>query len=267
VSIALLGLVAAAAVGRVAIVPIVGTDNRVQTAQIVRPIADAIDERHGLSAMSIDDLFSLDGTALVTAIKRCGTDNNCVRRSVGDFGADLAVVVVINRRVAPPVAQIQLVPGAKRLSRAGSRLGNLTDAKDEAGTLRRITSELLAEAGFVRSAAIDLVADPPDATILLDDVPQVTAAQHQLDVAPGPHRIEARREGYEPFAERRDLAEGETWLLRPKLEEAPTSILSSPWFWIVSATVVVAGAVAVAVVAQPPDKTVTVCIEPTCDNF
>ncbi|MEQ9502293.1 MAG: hypothetical protein RIT81_35815 [Deltaproteobacteria bacterium] len=265
-SLALLGLLAAATVGRVAIIPIVGTDDRVQTSHLVRPIAQAVDERNGLSAMSIDDLFSSDGTALVTAIKRCGTDNNCVRRSVRDYGADFAVVVVVNRRVSPPVAQIQLVPGAKRLAKAGSRLGNLTRREDEAATLRRLTAELLGEAGFVRSAAIDLVVDPPDATILLDDVQQVTAAQHQLEVAPGPHRIEARRDGYQPFAERRELAEGETWLLRPKLEEAPTSLLTSPWFWIVSATVVVAGAVAVAVVAQPPDKTVIVCLEPNCDD-
>lgn len=252
---------AAATAGRVAIVPIVGTDDRVQTQQIVSAVAAALDERVGLSAMSIDELFSTDGTALIKSINRCGTDKNCVRRSIRDFGADFAVVVVLNRRVTPPLVQIELVPGAVRLKDAGSRVGSVGERSSEADTLRRLTSELLEGAGFVRAAAIDLVVAPPDAAILLDDVPQVTAAEHRFEVAPGEHKIEARREGYLPFSGTKTLAEGETWMLRPQLEAEPTSVLSSPWLWVASAAVVVAGAVTVGVVVASNQEphTVRVC--------
>ncbi len=260
-SAALLALLAAATVSRVAIVPIVGTDDRVQTQQIVTAVAAAIEARVGLKAMSIDELFSTDGTALIKSINRCGTDKNCVRRSVRDFGADFAVVVVLNRRVTPPLVQIEIVPGASRLDRAGSKVGNVTAQSDEASTLKRLTSELLGDAGFLRAASIDLVVEPPDATVLLDDVPQVTAAEHRFQVQPGAHRVEAKREGYEPFSESKTLAEGETWMLRPVLKEQATSVLSSPWVWVATAAVVVAGAVTVGVVvaANQDPRTVRVC--------
>lgn len=254
VATALFTLFIAANPSRVAVIPIVGADENAMTRGMVRAVGDTVDERVGLSAITLDELFSSDGTALMTAVKRCGTDDNCVRRSIRDFGADFGVVVVMNRRVSPPVVQLALVPGVRSVPPTDPRVANVADATDEATTLRRLTDELLDAAGHVRYGHIEVVTEPPGASVVLDDVAQPLQVNNRFDVAPGPHRVKVLREGYLEVSETRDVAAGETWTWRPVLREAPSSGIS-PWVWVGVAAVVVAGGVVAGLALAPRDTT------------
>jgi hypothetical protein len=228
---------------RVAIVPIVGADDRAGIQRVVDAVGPAVEEHYGLTPIALDELYHLE---LTTTVPRCGTDQACVRAAIQSSGAGLGVVVVLNRRIEPMIVQVELVSVDPSVEPVRSAPTSLGPSEDEDAALDRLTKEVLRRAKHQRAARIEVVSEPRDATIAIDGVVQSSDRERRsIKVQPGTRKITVTREGYFAFDAQRLLAAGDVWELEARLEAKPEdgSLLASPWFWVATIGAVVAGAV------------------------
>lgn len=257
----LLTLVAAeAAPARVAIVPIVGAQERADITNVVEVVGDEVAKHLKVEPTEVDELYGSDVDVL-SEVPRCGGNANCVRGALTRFGADVGLVVVLNRRIDPPIVQIELVPGRDPKQRVGTAPTSVGAGETEEAVLRRLTLEVLEKSGYTVAAQISVKPEPADATVTLDSDKKDRRGPQIFKVGPGAHRVDVTRVGYRPFEQTKTLASGERWDLVATLEAEPEdgSLWSSPVLWGVVAAVVVAGAV-VGTVAATSSGTDQVCI-------
>lgn len=113
------------------------------------------------------------------------------------------------------------------------------------------------EAGRVALILMTGLADAADAQILLDGLPVTVEARDpaELETDPGRHAVRVEREGFEPWREELQLADGERARLHVNLTaiETPAPIIvaeegeaihESPVFWTIVGVVVAGAAVA-----------------------
>jgi tetratricopeptide (TPR) repeat protein len=154
-----------------------------------------------------------------------------------------------------------------RLGRFGEAIENfdayLAATEGETSDLRTEAQRRRAEA-LANLAELEVVLDPPDATLAVDDVPDAsTGASRTLTLDPGRHVLSATAAGRLDLREEVSLALGEhrrqaLTLAMPIADghEEGESVVEDPVFWIVTAAIVVVGVgvgVGVGVAAsQPP---------------
>ena len=146
--------------------------------------------------------------------------------------------------------------------------GELSEAQE--GDAR----DLLAAEG-VRTARIALEGLPRDSLeVAIDGGARDDTGERPLvlEVNPGEHRLRVAGEGYEPYEWEGALLEGQRLridvALAPSLAEAApsdvedsASVLSSPWFWVITGAIVLGAAAAAIVVLGQPEQ-----IEPLSDR-
>lgn len=234
---------------RVAVLPIIIAPKKDLTAsQVFKQVTDAADLRPTLRVMSIDDYYFHDGGELANRALACGADTACIARQLAPFDAQLGVVVIANLELEPPLLSVLLLSTAKERV-IGENTAEVPAERVIASVLER-TSALFDEAGHPRSGRLVIDAEPGRATVTVEGIAAKSnpGQSNAFTLPPGDYRALASLEGYEPGRTNATVKSGETTSVRITLEKE-TSILESPWFWVISSAVVVAAGATAAGVA------------------
>lgn len=229
---------------------IVGETSAVRVSALEAAVSAAARARPGLRVLSSEEAF-VAGVAL-DRVPTCGLDATCLAELLGPARAALAMIVLANVLVEPPLLAVRLLaPATGRV--VGSSSGPLgpgtqgaaplaTEGLAEAVEAR--AAQLLDEAGFRRAAWLRVEVSPPDAAVSIDGVPEATRGGRFL-VPPGTYRARAHKDGFGLVEAQVDVTPGAEAEVRLSLTEE-RSIVSSPWFWAaVAGAALVSGAVVV----------------------
>ncbi len=225
----------------VLVVPVVvGDADAVRASALEAAVSAAARGRPGLRLMSSEEAFVV-GVRLDQA-PACGLDVACLAQLLGPARAELAMIVLANVLVEPPLLAVRvLAPREGRL--VGSSAAPL-GAERLADAVEARAAALLDEAGFRRASWLRVEVSPPDAALSIDGVPEATRAG-RFSVPPGVYVARAHKDGFGVVEARVNVPPGGEAEVRLSLAEE-TSLLASPWFWtaLVGAALV-SGAVAV----------------------
>jgi hypothetical protein len=232
---------------RLAILPSVvqGGPDTMTPIQIVETIAQALDRRPTLALVTSSELLAGTADPLISTAERCGSDLECIRDRVRPSEIDLALRVVINHAVDPPVVSLHLIDAASAkliTEKFGGGAGDLR------ASLTRLAQELLDDAGHPEGARIRIALSPPDAEVIFPGARRI--GPDLFLVAPGAHRIEAKRGGHLPGAQEVTVERGVDRKVELTLIAEPEPIVASPWLWVgvAAGAAVIAGVVVIAVV-------------------
>lgn len=252
---------------RVAVLPIIIAPNKGLTAsQVFKQVTDAAELRPTLRVMSIDDYYFNDGGELADRALSCGADTACIARHLAPFDAQLGVVVIANLELDPPLLSVLLLSTAAERS-IGEETSQVAVDRLVPSILTR-TNALFDQAGHPRSGRLVIQAEPGRAVVAVEGttVKPDPGQSNAFTLPPGDYQVVASLEGFDPGRAGATVKSGETTSVRVELEEK-TSILESPWFWVVSGAVVVAAgatAAGVALSRNDPCFCVVTADQPDC---
>lgn len=230
---------------RVAVLPIELPDGRTDARRTFEAIQRAAVLRPGIDLIPEEEMFAL-AAGLVGPVVACGSDKDCLVAELQRIDARYGLVVIVNRIADPPLLHLSLIDtaaGEIAAERSGTVRGEKVAAETEA-----MAVALFEAAGFEQRARLDLSVRPPDAELFLDG--DLVSSGPQV-VAPGRHRVGARRTDYRSVERRVEIAAGQQRHVELELERA-SSIWSSPWLWVGVGAAVVAASVTSAVLLTSP---------------
>ena len=250
---------------RVAVLPVISPASAPSESDVHRAVGRAIRRRLGIKLLSIEEMFVADREGLVSRVRDCGPDVECIANRMRRFRARLGLVVVYDRSISPAVLGLQLVD--TNLGRLiDQTLDEVDDARSPLELIARRTSELLEKAGYVVAGRLTVDVQPAAAQIRLrsGEEPDL-GSTNVFTLAPGTYRVIAEHPGFVSAEAVATVDGGRSAQVALFLDEQ-TSIWESPWLWI-AVGVVVAGAVtAGAIVASQPDPRVCFSFEgQSCD--
>lgn len=77
--------------------------------------------------------------------------------------------------------------------------------------------------GWSKRGNVELHVDPKDVEVIVDGIPTANSGRAVLDLPSGPHHIEIRRAGYQPWVLELDVKQGVRYRLDQRLERLPTT--------------------------------------------
>ncbi len=242
---------------RIAILPSIvrGGADAIDPLDVVEAIAPTLALRVQLDPVTSSELLAGTAEPVLSTAERCGSDLECISERARPSGIDLALRVVVNYAIDPPVLSLHLVDTASativREAFGGASRSTI------GAEIARLSRELFDEAGYPEGARVRIDVSPPDAQISLDGEPDRTAGV--FVVLPGSHRVEAQREGYLPAAQVFEAKRGEEMRIAVGMLEVKTSLAASPWLWTGIAAGVAVAAAVVAIVVIDPFRPGSIC--------
>lgn len=216
----------------------------VRASDLEAAVSVAARERRSVRLMSSEEAF-VAGVGL-DQVAACGVDPACVSRLLGPTRAELAMLIVANVLVDPPLLALRVfeLQSGRLVASSAAPVGD----RALAAAVSARAAAMFQELGHRRFGRLRLEVTPPAAVVMLQggDRSEIAAAG-MVEVEPGPWSVSAQADGYTPGRAEVVAIEGEEATVRLVLEEEP-SLFASPWFWTaVIGTAVVAGAAAVVV--------------------
>lgn len=193
---------------------------------VERAVEAAVERRRDLRLVLAADVGSLAGTRL----RDCGPDAACLSEVLRETTVPLALMVVVNTRVQPPVVAVRAVGALRgrpvRAEELGVPPGATTAQAVEQGSAR-----VLEQLGFLRWAHVVIRAEPETASAsVLEPALARDEAGPGLWLPPGPARLRIDAPGHSAEELRLEVAAAEDRTVDITLEpENPW--WRSPWFW------------------------------------
>ena len=248
-----------------AVLPIVSPASAASQSDVFRAVGQATRRRLGVQLLSIEEVFVANQEGLVSRVRDCGPDVQCIANRMRRFRARLGLVIVYDRSISPAILGLQLVD-----TDAGQLVDQTLDEIDDGGPpfamIARRTGELLEKAGYVEAGRLTVDVDPAAAQVRLQSgVEPDLGSPHVFTLPPGAYRIIAEQPGYAPAQAAVRIDGGRDTRISLRLE-AQTSVWASPWLWVAVGVVVLGAVTAGAVVASQPDPRVCFSFEGrSCD--
>ena len=240
---------------RVALLPVlVDSGPEITASAIFRLVSKQTQLRKTLRLISIDEFFFKDGGSQADGALACGSDTRCLARQLTPYRADLGLVVIVNGQLSPPLV------GVLTLDTQQERLiaERYTQAPPDRlwSVLSKTVAEHLDQAGHPAWGRLDVLVEPPGATISLSPsfAPEI-GRPYSFLVPPGSYRVRAFMEGHSDSEARAEVRGGTAHNVSLTLDEIDRWY-ESPWIWV-GAAAVVAAAVTVTVVSLTPGETST----------
>lgn len=239
-----------------AIFPVVlaGDRGSVLGADVRRWVQEVVADRADLRVVSEEQLFvERDG---LPAVEECLADPTCLTEELRRVSLDLALVVVVNAEVQPPLIAVRFVNARRRVHEEISTTlqagGELT-----AASLRDPIDRLLVRGGFPASGRIEVHPSPPDAQVYVEGSAPDVGSPGMLWLRPGRYVVWVAREGYHSQSRTVDLRSREVKTVELTLEPLPRGVPA--WIWIAGSTLVV-GATAAIVLAYALPGSACLCV-------
>jgi hypothetical protein len=227
---------------RVAVLPIiVAPDNVPTVSEVFKQVTDAALLRPTLAVMSIDDYYFNEGGELATRALACGSDVACIAERLVPFNADVGVIVVANLEIDPPFVSVLLVDTTRKVTIV-EESGDVSGRAAVLSSIFERTSRAYDRAGHPRSGRLIVSVEPGRAALAIEgrDAKPDIGQSNAFTLPPGEYQVLGSADGFVPGRVPATVKSGETVTVALALEE-DTSIFESPWFWIISGAVVVAG--------------------------
>ncbi len=229
-----------------ALVSVVIAGPELDARAVEQAVARATARRRGVRVVLAADVGSLEGSQM----RDCGPDTQCLGAVLGETTVPLALMVVVNARVTPPVVAVRVVAAG----RAGEVRAEQVSAlpAGEAGDRRtaeltegieRATAAVLERLGHPSWARIEVRARPETAVVqVVDPVLAEARAGNVLWLPPGTARVRVEAPGHVAAELSLEVRSGED-----RTEEVTLAIddpwWHSPWFWSAVGVGVAAGVV------------------------
>lgn len=249
----------AAPTTRLAILPTVvdGPHGAASAGEVFEAARRGVGVRLELETLGYDALFLQGATSRVTEAARCGSDEACVIRVLGEAGAELGLRVVTNFALEPPLVTVSLLSvDADVPARSAVRQA---DASGWARALEQACAQLLEEAGSQPAGRLVVRTEPADLTVeVLGPGPARREGPGVFRVAPGRHRVRAVDASGRAVDGAAVITAHQTTELPLVLGPPPAavaeddgSVLGTWWFWT-GVGVLAAGAATAALIAADP---------------
>ncbi len=194
--------------------------------------------------------------------RTCGADVECLARELGYDEVDL-VAIVVGAPVADGVRIVSRLLDTRRAEVVARDARTSRPPLDDA--FRASVEQLLDVHQIPRLGRLTIAPAVADAEVLVEDDASASVAvgfgPHVLP--PGRYRVRATRADHEPFTSDVEVSGGDE--ARVDLAFAPVQPgwYTSPWFWVVTAGVVVGGAlIGVAVATSGGERCVCIGRDP-----
>ena len=230
---------------RLAILPSV-VQGTLSIEDVFEAAARSLSLRPALEVVTSSELLSGTADPLISTAAKCGSDLACIADRMSGNRIDLALRVVINHAVDPPLVSLHLVDIAS-VAIAQEVFAEVTG--DVIADLAKLTGQLFDKAGYPEGARVRLVVSPPGADV---SFPGAVKRGDLFLVPAGEHVIDVSREGYVPASQKVVVAGGREVPVFITLAEESGSVVSSPWLWLgVGAGAAAIAAIVVFVVVDP----------------
>jgi hypothetical protein len=247
-----LALVAAAPVriGYVVELPAEATRNDIDAT-----MSAIVDARHGVELLT-RTVFD------ASEARTCGADVECLARELRYDEVDL-VAIVVGAPVGDGVRIVSRLLDTRRAEIVARDARTGRPPLDDA--FRASIEQLLDVHRIPRLGRLTIAPALADARVLVEDDANASVAvgfgPHVLP--PGRYRVRATREDHEPFTSDVDVTGGDEARVDLRFAPVEPGWYASPWFWVVTAGVVVGGAlVGVAVASSGGDRCVCIGRDP-----
>ncbi len=196
-------------------------------------LADVVADRVGLDLLPATTVFELPSD-WKDRLLRCGPDERCAQDKLRGLGADIALVVIMNRTVDPPILDLRSI---------GQLSASLTQSTSRAESLMvDWANQHLTQAGYAKMGRLVVKVQPADSVVTVGErISHGPVAK--LVLAPGNHAVLVERSDFDP--QKIDV------LVEPSSETQIDVSLKSQsvtwWPWAVGGGVVVAASVVTAV--------------------
>lgn len=228
----------------------------------VGPVFDSIGRasrlRRGLRVMSIDDYYFHGGQDLARRALGCSADTECMAKQLAPFGARLAMVVVINEELTPPLVSLILLDGhggAVAAEWAGQVRGGPAAVYDK---ITAKSADFLERLGFKQSGRIKVRVSPDQVALRIDQKGPDLGSSDTFTLLPGRYTVHGVAQNYLSARVQVDVIAGQETSARLDLNP-DTSVWNSPWAWIGAGAVVLGTVVATTALITKSSNPACIC--------
>jgi hypothetical protein len=186
-------------------------------------------------------------------IRDCGADIRCVSARLRSADVDLALLIVADLGLRPPIVTTRMLDCKKEavLETSIAELG----AEGLRPVVRAEAAKALERAGHPIGGRIQVETTPADATVIVHG--EGKNAQQSvgslLELAPGAYQISVVRDGYTQTSTHAWVRAGQETRIWLKLEES-SGLVASPWFWAAIVAVAAAAGTAIFFALRSDDR-------------
>ncbi len=195
-------------------------------------VAALVDERVGVELVT--------RSVFDAQLRTCGADVECLARELRYDDVDFVALVV----GAPVGGEVRLVSRVVDTRRAEIVARDARTSAAPIDDALRASFEALLDALRIERVGRLAIGAPADADVRIEDASGHTVAvgvgPHAL--APGPYRVSATRADHSPYTRDVTVEGGHLERIEVAFVAEDPGWYTSPWFWVVSAGVVIGGA-------------------------
>jgi len=214
-----------------AVVPVViaGDDYGFREEEVRRAIASIATRRLDVRALTVADLDA-HGSDPVARLRDCGGDAACFGKVLRETTASLALTVVVNARVTPPVISVRAVAASGDVLAEAVGATRAED-RDLGSAVERSVSEVLDRLGYKRWARLVVHSSAPGAAVRVEEPAASHLESSNVALIPGGRtRLHVEAADHLPANLDLELEAGEDKEVWVTLEPSQTW-WESPWFW------------------------------------
>ena len=241
---------------RIAVLPVIvaGSHGDATEVSVREDVRDVLRFRGGISQLPDDELYGAGRGGLGTSLRDCDADTACLVARLENASVRLGLIVVVNQALDPPFLSVQLVDTNQRRA-AGTWRGSVAPEAGAIGAeLRRVTAQLLEQAGHPPLARLIVEVSPPSAQVRVSGgaLPELGSLPRFL-LPTGSYDVLATLPDPEDASTRVEVVAGKEAHVALILEPS-RSVLGSPWLWTAIGVAVAGGALAAILASTQPSE-------------
>ncbi len=244
---------------RLAVLPVLLGAAKPKIARILDCVAQASTLRRGLRVMSIDDYYFHGGQDLARRALSCGADTNCMAKHLAPFGARLAMVVVLNEELTPPLVSLIMLDGdggAVAAEWAGQVHGGPAAVYAQ---ISAKSAEFLQGLGFKQSGRLKVGVSPEQVALRVGQQGPDLGSSDTFTLLPGQYTVHGFADDYLPGQVSAEVLAGQD--THASLELTPdSSMWKSPWAWVGLGAVVLGAVATTTVLATGSSDQPCICV-------